>query len=42
MSKLTLQFEGRMLKDYEVGPLLTIGRLPDNAIVISCGRATRC
>ena len=34
MSKLTLQFEGRMLKDYAVGAGLTIGRLPDNAIVI--------
>ena len=34
MSKLTLQFEGRMLKDYVVGAGLTIGRLPDNAVVI--------
>jgi len=34
MSKLTLQFEGRMLKDYAVGPGLTIGRLPDNAVII--------
>jgi hypothetical protein len=34
MSKLTLQFEGRMLKDYVVGSGLTVGRLPDNAIII--------
>jgi pSer/pThr/pTyr-binding forkhead associated (FHA) protein len=34
MSKLTLQFEGRMLKDYVVGAGLTIGRLPDNAVII--------
>ena len=32
--KLTLQFEGRMLKDYVVGSGLTIGRLPDNAVII--------
>jgi hypothetical protein len=34
MSKLTLQFEGRMLKDYLVNAGLTIGRLPDNAVII--------
>jgi hypothetical protein len=34
MSKLILQFEGRMLKDYGVGSGLTIGRLPDNAVII--------
>src|SRR6185295_11418567 len=34
MSKLTLQFEGRQLKDYVVGTGLTIGRLPDNAVII--------
>jgi hypothetical protein len=32
--KLTLQFEGRMLKDYVIGSGLTIGRLPDNAVII--------
>jgi pSer/pThr/pTyr-binding forkhead associated (FHA) protein len=34
MPKLTLQFEGRVLKEFEVGSSLTIGRLPDNTIVI--------
>ena len=35
MSKLILQFEGRMLKDFAAGASgLTIGRLPDNAIII--------
>src|SRR5688500_15290639 len=34
MAKLTLQFEGRVLKEYVVGKSLTIGRLPDNTIVI--------
>lgn len=34
MSKLILQFEGRMLKEYAVVPGLTIGRLPDNAVII--------
>jgi pSer/pThr/pTyr-binding forkhead associated (FHA) protein len=34
MPKLTLQFEGRVLKEFEVGTSLTIGRLPDNTIVI--------
>jgi pSer/pThr/pTyr-binding forkhead associated (FHA) protein len=34
MSKLTLQFEGRLLKEYSVGVGLTIGRAPDNAVII--------
>jgi pSer/pThr/pTyr-binding forkhead associated (FHA) protein len=34
MAKLTLQYEGIVLKDYAVGTGLTIGRLPDNAVVI--------
>src|SRR5687768_6257998 len=34
MPKLTLQFEGRLLKEYSVGVGLTIGRLPDNSVVI--------
>jgi len=34
MSKLTLQFEGRLLKEYSVGVGLTIGRSPDNAVII--------
>ena len=34
MSKLTLQYEGIALKDYAVGTGVTIGRLPDNAVVI--------
>jgi pSer/pThr/pTyr-binding forkhead associated (FHA) protein len=34
MPKLTLQFEGRVLKEFEVGNSVTIGRLPDNAVVI--------
>ena len=34
MPKLTLQFEGRLLKEYPVGVGLTIGRLPDNTVVI--------
>jgi pSer/pThr/pTyr-binding forkhead associated (FHA) protein len=34
MPKLILQFEGRMLTDYAVRSPLTIGRSPDNAIVI--------
>ncbi|MGH9349792.1 MAG: FHA domain-containing protein [Vicinamibacterales bacterium] len=34
MPKLTLQFEGRMLKEYVVGPTVTIGRLPDNTVII--------
>ena len=34
MSKLTLQYEGIALKDYPVGLGLTIGRLPDNAVII--------
>jgi pSer/pThr/pTyr-binding forkhead associated (FHA) protein len=34
MRKLTLQFEGRMLREYVVDHGATIGRLPDNSIVI--------
>ena len=34
MSKLTLQFEGIGLREYAVGSGLTIGRLPDNTVVI--------
>ena len=34
MSKLTLQFEGTALREYTVDAGLTIGRLPDNAVVI--------
>jgi pSer/pThr/pTyr-binding forkhead associated (FHA) protein len=34
MPKLTLQFEGRLLKEYSVGVGLTIGRSPDNTVVI--------
>jgi pSer/pThr/pTyr-binding forkhead associated (FHA) protein len=34
MSKLTLQYEGIALKEYAVGAGVTIGRLPDNAVVI--------
>lgn len=34
MPTLTLQFEGRVLKEYAVGPSMTIGRLPDNTVVI--------
>ena len=34
MAKLTLQFEGRALKEYAVGKSVTIGRLPDNTVVI--------
>jgi pSer/pThr/pTyr-binding forkhead associated (FHA) protein len=34
MSKLTLQYEGIVLRDYAVGTGLTIGRLPDNAVII--------
>lgn len=34
MPKLTLQFEGRLLKEYSVGVGLTIGRAPDNAVII--------
>jgi pSer/pThr/pTyr-binding forkhead associated (FHA) protein len=34
MPKLTLQFEGRLLKEYAVGVGLTIGRSPDNVLII--------
>jgi pSer/pThr/pTyr-binding forkhead associated (FHA) protein len=34
MSKLTLQYEGIVLKEYAVGAGVTIGRLPDNGVII--------
>lgn len=34
MPKLILQFEGLVLKEYAVGPVVTIGRLPDNMVII--------
>lgn len=34
MPKLTLQFDGRVLKEFVVGTSVTIGRLPDNTVVI--------
>lgn len=34
MARLTLQFEDRVLKDYAIGTMATIGRLGDNTIVI--------
>jgi hypothetical protein len=34
MSKLTLQYDGIALKEYSIGVGVTIGRLPDNAVVI--------
>jgi hypothetical protein len=34
MAKLTLRFEDRELKHYAIGPMATIGRKSDNAIVI--------
>src|SRR5262245_32245949 len=34
MSKLTLQYEGIVLKEYAIGAGVTIGRLPDNAVII--------
>lgn len=34
MSKLRLQYEGRLLKEYTLGAGLTIGRAPDNAVII--------
>lgn len=34
MPKLILQFEDRMLREYGVGASVTIGRLPDNIVVI--------
>jgi pSer/pThr/pTyr-binding forkhead associated (FHA) protein len=34
MPKLTLQFEGRLLKEFTVGVGLTIGRAPDNTVII--------
>lgn len=34
MPKLILQYEGRVLKEFSVGSVVTIGRLPGNSIVI--------
>lgn len=34
MAKLTLKFEDRILREYGVGTCVTIGRLPDNGIII--------
>lgn len=34
MSKLTLQFDGVVLKEFSVGTVVTIGRLPDNTVII--------
>ena len=34
MAKLVLQFEDRVLKECSVGLLVTIGRMPDNTVVI--------
>ena len=34
MSRLTLQYEGIALKDYAVGAGVSIGRLPDNVVLI--------
>jgi len=34
MASLTLQFEDRVLKAYALGPITTIGRLPDNTVTI--------
>src|SRR5436190_6179860 len=34
MPRLILQFENRVLKEYPTGVMMTIGRLPDNAVMI--------
>jgi pSer/pThr/pTyr-binding forkhead associated (FHA) protein len=34
MSKLTLQFDGVVLKEFAVATVVTIGRLPDNTVII--------
>src|SRR4029079_13436206 len=34
MAKLNLQFENRVLKEYPTGVMVTIGRLPDNMVII--------
>src|SRR5687768_4275971 len=34
MASLVLQFEDRVLKEYSAGAMVTIGRLPDNTVVI--------
>lgn len=37
MPRVILQFEDQTLKEYAVGPRLTIGRLPDNTVTIDNG-----
>lgn len=34
MASLTLQFEDQVLKEYPVGLMMTIGRLPDNTVIL--------
>jgi hypothetical protein len=34
MAKLTLQYEGIVLKEYDLGAGVTIGRLPDNSVLV--------
>jgi len=34
MAKLTLQFEGTVLREYVIDASVTIGRLPDNAVIV--------
>ena len=34
MPRLILQFENRVLKEYPTGVMVTIGRLPDNMVVL--------
>ena len=34
MARLTLQFEDRVVKEFTVGASATIGRLPDNTIMV--------
>jgi hypothetical protein len=34
MPKLILQLEDRVLKEYDLGMMVTIGRLPDNSVII--------
>src|SRR4051812_22429113 len=34
MPRLILQFENRVLKEYPTGVMVTIGRLPDNVVII--------
>lgn len=37
MPRVILQFEDQILKEYVVGPRVTIGRLPDNTVIIDNG-----